>query len=201
MMKYLILLLAPVSSAFIIKPIQPSFSWQLKKAKSVDASAAVGFDKDRAIECAQTFGRCSVEEVKNLRDCKLYIFLEPLSSPCDTLANLLAIPAIHDARVKNIVLSNVAGGTAHIEDILFEQRLLEDDLSLQLSLLQNEMPETRKSVLFPIEQELTMHPEHLAAPEAVVNSPALPVLDENLFDAVAICIVIGILAMAPHLLE
>ncbi len=63
------------------------------------------------------------------------------------------------------------------------------------------MPETRKSVLFPIEQELTMHPEHFKAPETVANPPALPVLDENLFDAVAICVVIGILAMAPHLLE
>lgn len=119
---------------------------------------------------------------------------------CDTLSNS-AIPAIHEARVKNIVLNNFAGGTAHIEDVLLEQRLLEDDLSLQLSLLQNEMPETRKSVLFPIETELTMHPEHFVVPEAVADPSVLPVLDENLFDAVAICVVIGMLAIAPHLLE
>jgi hypothetical protein len=76
MMKYLILLLAPVSSAFTIKPLQPIFSWQLKEAKSFDTSKAVGFDKERAVECAQTFGRCSIEEVTNLRDCKC-VYIPP----------------------------------------------------------------------------------------------------------------------------
>ena len=68
MMKYLLLLLAPVASAFGIKPSRPVFMWPLKT--TFDASSAEIVDMDRAIECAYTFGECSLEEVAYLRDCK-----------------------------------------------------------------------------------------------------------------------------------
>lgn len=177
-MKYYVLLLAPFASGFVVRPVvrlRPSFSWQLKATKSTDTPAPLplGFDKTRAVECAETFGKCSMEEVKNIRD------------------------SIHDARVQTMLMSNLAGGNAHVEDTLLQQRLLEDELSLQLTLLQDEMPETKAKVLFPI--EATLHPEH-HEPDPVAATQSLTLLDENMSDAVAICIVIGILALAPHLL-
>ena len=75
-MKYCVLLLAPLASGFVITPLvrlRPAFSWQLKATKSTDTPAPLplGYDKTRAVECAETFGKCSMEEVKNIRDCKL----------------------------------------------------------------------------------------------------------------------------------
>jgi hypothetical protein len=98
-----------------------------------------------------------------------------------------------------MLLSNLAGGDAHVEETLLEQRILEDDLSLQLQLLQQEMPEPKHSVLFPIEEELTMHPEHFDKVPSPVQ--ALPLVDVSMFDAVAICAVLGIIILAPHLIE
>lgn len=199
-MKYYVLLLTPFASGFVVRPVvrlRPSFSWQLKATKSTDTPAPLplGFDKTRAVECAETFGKCSMEEVKNIRDCKLqhttWIQTTNLSH------SYVTFPAIHDARVQTMLMSNLAGGNAHVEDTLLQQRLLEDELSLQLTLLQDEMPETKAKVLFPI--EATLHPEH-HEPDPVAATQSLTLLDENMSDAVAICIVIGILALAPHLL-
>ncbi len=114
------------------------------------------------------------------------------------LTRIVTFPAIHDARVKTMLMSNLAGGNAHVEDTLLQQRFLEDELSLQLTLLQDEMPETKAKVLFPI--EATLHPEHHHEPDPVTATQSLTWMDENMSDAVAICIVIGILALAPHLL-
>ena len=98
-----------------------------------------------------------------------------------------------------MLLSNLAGGNAHVEDTLLQQRLLEDDLSLQLSLLEDEMPETKANILFPI--EATLHPEHFEVPALPARTQALTWMDENMSDAMAICVVIAILAFAPHLLH
>jgi hypothetical protein len=97
------------------------------------------------------------------------------------------------------MMSNLAGGNAHVEDTLIEQRILEEELNLQLNLLQDEMPKTKANVLFPI--EATLHPEHLEAPDPAIATQSLTWMDENMSDAVAICIVIGILAFAPTLLH
>jgi hypothetical protein len=98
-------------------------------------------------------------------------------------------------------LNNLGGGNSHLEDKLLEQRLLEEDLSLQLSLLQEEMPETKSSILFPM--EATMHPEHSDAPERAMSipSPSTTMLNQNWLDALAFCFAIGLIAMAPHLIE
>ena len=97
------------------------------------------------------------------------------------------------------MMSNLAGGNAHVEDTLMQQRILEDELNLQLNLLQDKMPEDKANVLFPI--EATLHPEHLEAPDPTIATPSLALMDENMSDALAICIVIGILAFAPTLLH
>ena len=74
-MKYYVLLFAPIASAFVVMPdvrLRPAVPRQLKAAKSTDTPvpSPLGFDKARAVECAETFGKCSVEEVKLIRDCK-----------------------------------------------------------------------------------------------------------------------------------
>jgi hypothetical protein len=74
-MKYYILLLAPIASAFVVRPevrLRPALPWQLKATKSTNppVPSPLGFDKARAVECAETFGKCSIEEVKNIRDSK-----------------------------------------------------------------------------------------------------------------------------------
>jgi hypothetical protein len=98
-------------------------------------------------------------------------------------------------------LSNLGGSVVHNEDTLLEQRLLEDDLSLQLQLLHEETPE---KVLFPEEavvpEEATMHPEHFQ-PTASATTQALTLLDENMLESMVICAIFGILVMAPHLLH
>jgi hypothetical protein len=171
-MKYFILLLTPLaSSAFVIKPFRASI--QLKVARKLETeSIRPVVDIERARECAQQFGKCDLEEVEELRD------------------------ALHKARIGDMFLGNVAGGDAHIEDKLFEERLLEEDLSLQIDLLKKEMPE---STLFP--EEVTMHPEHFEKPKETLGTAAVDLLDENLLESLAICAVFGVLLFAPHLLH
>lgn len=200
-MKYFVLLLAPVAAAFVARPearLRPAFSWQLTatRATNTPVPSPLGYDKARAVECAETFGKCSLKEVKEIRDCK-YQHFGLLKQPI--LTRIGIFPAIHDARVKTMLTSNLAGGNAHVEDTLLQQRILEEELSLQLNLLQDEMPETKANVLFPI--EATMHPEHLLAPDPATAAQSLTWMDENLSDAVAICVVIGLLAFAPNLLH
>mmetsp|Transcript_3827 Transcript_3827/g.6384 ORF Transcript_3827/g.6384 Transcript_3827/m.6384 type:complete len:232 (-) Transcript_3827:62-757(-) len=171
-MKYFILILAPFASAFVITPAtRPTLSLQ-----NVADGFSADVDMSRAKECAEKFGKCSLKEVKDLRD------------------------SVHDARVKTMFLSNVGGGVSHNEDTLFEQRLLEEDLSLQLKLLDEATPE--KS-LFPkdatMHEEATMHPDHFQP--ATASTRALTLLDENMLESIAICAVFGILVMAPHLLN
>ena len=96
-------------------------------------------------------------------------------------------------------MSNLAGGQAHVEDTLMEQGILEEELNLQLKLLQHEMPETKANVLFPI--EATLHPEYIEDLDPAIAAQSLTWMDENLSDALAICIVIGILTFAPTLLH
>jgi hypothetical protein len=101
-------------------------------------------------------------------------------------------------------LSNVGGGApVHNEDTLIEQRLLEDDLSLQLKLLHEETPE---KMLFPekalMAEEVTMHPEHFQPKaSASATAQALTLLDENMLESMVICVIFGVLVMAPHLLK
>jgi hypothetical protein len=109
---------------------------------------------------------------------------------------------VHEERIKTIFLNNLGGGYSHMEDKLLEQRLLEEDLSLQLRLLQEEMPDTKSSILFPM--EATMHPEHVDAPAKAIAIPTpstTMMMNQNWLDALALCVSIGLIAMAPHLLE
>lgn len=89
-----------------------------------------------------------------------------------------------------------AGAPVHNEDKLIEQRLLEEDLSLQLNFLQTEMPE---AALFP--EEATMHPpSEPDVPSAPVQA-TLTLVDENLLESLAVCAVLGVIVFAPHLLN
>jgi len=104
-------------------------------------------------------------------------------------------PGIHSARMKTMFLANVAGAPpVHLEDQLLEQRLLEEDLSLQLTLLNEEMPEP---ALFHEQVEATMHPEAHAELDMIGRQSSF--MDENLLESLTICAIFGFLALAPHL--
>jgi len=69
------LIVSPIISAFVVvdRSVQrmPLNLIQLKERQTSDRRDAVeheGYNKVRAVECAEVFGRCSLEEVKKLRD-------------------------------------------------------------------------------------------------------------------------------------
>ena len=68
----IVLLLSPLISSFVVKPNIPRSFHELNVAeKPFDASSAgQNIDMDRARECAGQFGKCSLKEVEELRDCK-----------------------------------------------------------------------------------------------------------------------------------
>jgi hypothetical protein len=73
------LIVYPIVSAFVVvdRSVQriPLKVVKLKERQTTDKLDALeheGFNKVRAIECAEVFGRCSLEEVKKLRDGTFY---------------------------------------------------------------------------------------------------------------------------------
>jgi hypothetical protein len=73
----LLLIVSPIVSAFVVvdRSVQriPLNLIQLKERQTRDLRDVLeheGYNKVRAVECAEVFGRCSLEEVKKLRDGK-----------------------------------------------------------------------------------------------------------------------------------
>lgn len=116
------------------------------------------------------------------------------------------ITGLHKEHLESFVMGHPSV-TAQPEEA-FEHRLIEEELSLQLSLLSEQMP---KDTLFPEESveevavEETIKPLHadskgIPAPspvdELVVNEgKAMMMLDEETLEAAVICLVIGGLAV------
>lgn len=118
---------------------------------------------------------------------------------------------LHNERVQNFV----AGGTAmtEVKEDALEHRLLEEELDLQLSLLEEHVPDP---TLFPqvVEEVGTMEPlphlkDHTPTAEAVekVHEQQLTmaleesVLEESNLEAATICLAIGALFVLPQLLH
>jgi hypothetical protein len=96
MMKYLVLILAaPVASAFVLQPpvvlVRPTFALH-KSRDSFDAASAADVDMARAKECAEKFGICSVKEVEDLRDCEYTTMLCYRRSGIAVLTSRLSVP-------------------------------------------------------------------------------------------------------------
>jgi hypothetical protein len=66
----------PIVPAFVaVNRRIPLKLLQLKDQRTTDRQDVLeheGYDKVRAIECAEVFGRCSLEEVRKLRDGAFY---------------------------------------------------------------------------------------------------------------------------------
>lgn len=137
-----------------------------------------GLDIEHAKDCADHFGQCSVEEMEIMRN------------------------TLHTERVQNFLAGNVGIRNPAGPEEELGRRLVEEDLSLQLSLLKKEMP---PSTLFSDPEEITMKVSpggSVTVEESPV--PATPSFDSvvgnGATEAIMICAAIGLVAFAPHLL-
>ncbi|CAJ1934318.1 unnamed protein product [Cylindrotheca closterium] len=139
----------------------------------------IDIDIDRVKECTEHFGKCSVKEMRQLKN------------------------DLHDKRIQNVVF-----GESGAPEAIFEEKIFEDELDLQLSLLENEVP---KSYLFPeVEEEMDDLP-HLkdgtvaASLKKSVEKEKNILLfeelaEEGVLESLAICGFLGLVAFAPQVI-
>lgn len=113
---------------------------------------------------------------------------------------MIMITDLHQQRLQNLVFG------ANAPEDTFSAKLMEEEISLQLNLLQNEMP---PSTLFPPEGESPMavlpHAnESVELAEKVKHDEQAFLLEEmaeeGVLDSLAICALIGVLMFAPQFL-
>lgn len=147
------------------------------KATSGDAIDFQGgtADIERAKDCAEHFGKCSVKELKKLKS------------------------ELHQKRIQNLVFAD-----KEAPEDLFQERFIEDELELQLNLLQEEFPPAYlfPEVEEPMAQLPHLKDGTLEA--KVKEDEKIHVFEEmaeeGIFDSLAICALIGALMLAPQLL-
>lgn len=108
---------------------------------------------------------------------------------------------LHDKRIQNVVF-----GTSPNPETLYEEKIFEEELDLQLSLLQDEVPE---SYLFPeVEEEMEDLP-HLkdgtaaASVQETIDKENKILLfeelaEEGVIESLAICGFLGLMMFAPQ---
>eukprot|EP00429_Kryptoperidinium_foliaceum_P135065 CAMPEP_0176285302 /NCGR_PEP_ID=MMETSP0121_2-20121125/52295_1 /TAXON_ID=160619 /ORGANISM="Kryptoperidinium foliaceum, Strain CCMP 1326" /LENGTH=199 /DNA_ID=CAMNT_0017625773 /DNA_START=63 /DNA_END=662 /DNA_ORIENTATION=+ len=136
-------------------------------------------DMERAKDCAEHVGKCSVKELKELRE------------------------GLHQKRIQEAIfgddVSNPSSSTAP-EDI-FQERILEEELSLQLNLLHDEMP---PPYLFtpnehPFEETDDMGMALAAQVKEAEQTHVFEELaEEGVMESLAICALISVLMIAPQ---
>ena len=97
-------------------------------------------------------------------------------------------------------------GPTNAPEELFESRILEEELQLQLNLLQEEKP---KAYLFPEVEEPMIELPHLKEDTAAAlkvkelsqNHVLEEMMEDGFFDSLAICGLIGFLMLTPQLLQ
>jgi hypothetical protein len=121
---------------------------------------------------------------------------------------------LHDKRIQSLVFSDSGAP----ED-LFEEKVFEDEISLQLSLLQDEAPraylfpedEAPRAYLFPeVEGEMEDLPHLKDGTEAAEVKKELErerqimmveeLAEEGVLESLAICGLLGVMMLAPQLL-
>eukprot|EP00980_Cylindrotheca_fusiformis_P010033 scaffold2214_cov139-Cylindrotheca_fusiformis.AAC.30 len=139
----------------------------------------IDVDMDRAKDCAEHFGMCSVKELKQLKK------------------------DLHDKRIQSLAFSN-----SEAPEGIFEEKVFEEEISLQLNLLQDEAP---PNYLFPeVEDEMDALP-HLKdgtisakAKKEIEKERNLMVMEElaeeGVLESIAICGLLGMMMLAPTLL-
>jgi hypothetical protein len=168
---FAVLSLAYVSNslAFQMKPQRATPS------KAFDKFGETVIDLDKAQDCAEHFGKYSVQEIEEVRD------------------------QLHAHRLQNMALAEPGVD-------IFQEQFLEEELTMQLDLLQKDMPE---SYLFPEQDVSDPKDVSFSAPlQASTTSnndekaPKMKLLDklteEGVTESLAICAMIGFLMMTPQ---
>jgi hypothetical protein len=164
---------------------------------------------DRAKDCAEHFGKCSVKEMQQLKHGKgtvdthvESISFESLFSNIPVCRSSLLLD-LHEKRIQDLVFGQT---TVSAPEDAFEQRLIEQlELSLQLNLLQEEMP---PSYLFPEAvdgpmEELPHLTDGTIAAKVKQEEHTMVLgflMEEEVLESLAICALIGALMMAPQVL-
>jgi len=151
------------------------------QSKGVPFEPIDELDVERARDCAAHFGKCSVPELEKLRD------------------------GLHKERVEHFLLDSIEAPNHFQPDTEIDHRLLEEDLSVQLSLLNDKMP---KSSMFP-----GVHADGMLSPlerkkEPTKNNPSLAflngntmMLEESVDEAVVVCAAVLLVILFPYILQ
>ena len=116
---------------------------------------------------------------------------------------------MHRKRIQEIVFGDLNNPLTTAPEDIFQERLLEEELSLQLSLLHDEMPPsylftTNDVMPAPFEetddQGILQSSDALAAhvKEAEQNHVLEELVEDGALDSLAICALIGMLMLAPQ---
>jgi len=149
-----------------------------KSSVSMDSQDKV--DLERVKDCAEHFGKCTPGELETLRD------------------------SLHQKRVRSMLLANMMG-TAEAEDVstVMEQRLLEDELNLQLDLLNHEMPPDHLFVEDETTDQFSVESDdhNMHVPTKAEATSTLMMLDEGTLEAAVFCAALGMIFMIPQFLQ
>jgi hypothetical protein len=139
-----------------------------------DPFRLVDVDMEHAQDCADHFGKFSVQELKEVKG------------------------DLHQHRIQNMVF-----GLEAPEDT-FQTRMMEDEIELQINLLQQEMspstlfPEASPMAELPHKDESAQLAKKVKKEEQSFVLEEL--VEEGVMESLAICAIIGILFFAPHFL-
>jgi hypothetical protein len=180
-----------LADAFVVKPASRRETWTTF-LKEYDAKSKhltfdpfegyMGVDMERAKECADNFGKCSVEEMKLIKD------------------------NLHKQRLQNF-MNGGSGMTKPSEDAL-QHLILEEELDLQLQMMKDHTPDTS---FFPEDSDEMAALPHLKDPQPVKHhfgpSPVQilaieeSVLEENALETAMFCLVMTAFILMPQLLH
>lgn len=113
---------------------------------------------------------------------------------------------LHQKRIQELVVGDLNNAITVAPEDIFQERLLEEELSLQLSLLHDEMPPpylfTSETASSPFEEtdDQGIQQAILAAQvkEAEQNHVFEELVEDGALDSLAICALIGLLMLAPQ---
>lgn len=217
----LVLVLIPKAAGFV----SPSSYKQTTKIFNVQDSKAIPFepvgdlDVDRARECAESFGKCSVPELEKLKEgergptCiwkKCWVPVESRSLILLLFFLVFPYEALHKERVEHFLLDSIEVPNHFEPEEELDHRMLEEDLSIQLNLLKDEMPSSSlfpdikaDDILAPPEHKeekiLDSHKEDQIAAGIMSKNPFL--LDESVDEALVMCAVVLAAVAFPFIIH
>jgi hypothetical protein len=128
-------------------------------------------------------------------------FLHLFLASCLTVPSIVLSTGLHQKRIKSLVF----GDTASTQEDISKEHFLEDELTLQLNLLQKEMP---PAYLFPEVEDPMVELPHLkdgsVAARLKEDETAHvfeELAEEGVLESLAICGLIGMLMLAPALFQ